>query len=881
MTDYIKPQFPVDSYLPQVQQALNQCGSVIVKAEPGAGKTTRIPPALIDQIQGLILVLEPRRLAARLSAERIAQELGEEVGHRVGYQIRFESRVSSFTKIKFITEGLFTRMIQGDPELSAVGCVIVDEFHERHIHTDVALAIIKTLQSTKRPDLKLVVMSATMDSRALERWLPDAQRFDLEGRTYPVEVEYLMSDGQGKGPLLEVQVQNAVEKMIADPRCPGDILVFLPGRGEISRAVQAVRQIRKCELDVLPLMADLPPAEQGKVFQPSSKRKVILSTNIAETSLTLPGITGVIDSGLARVASHASWSGLTTLDLKRISQASCIQRMGRAGRTQAGLCYRLFSERDYLNRSPFLAPEISRSDLSQTMLEVYAFIGRLGIEPSSFSVVLPWLEKPGEQVVAACEKLLQRLGAMDENYHITERGRLLADLPLHPRLGAIVLRGQDLDQEAQAVLAVAMINEGMLLKNRHQSVDKGPCDVSYQMETFLILEQGGELETESLHRLVDSRKRQRVKKLFGMLSRSLKLTKKCSLPLPEMAPLLMAGYSDRVALARSGLQKKKAGKGKKSGKLKQSKVKGPPAFNLCMGRGGLLDESSIVMDHELILAIDAAESQDRKSAAVGTQIRVASAINLDMLPPNDLKQTETHLIFSEKDEQVVMMERVSYGQLNLGESLVTPEAGHPVDQARVEDILRERMIDHWPEPFPDGVAMEQYHQRLYFIKTKCNRDDFPEFEGEMLELLIATMTENQVGYSAIRERGLGQWIRDQLSYEQITFLDDHAPIHYVLPSGRATKVHYEADKPPWIQARIQEFFGLRQTPKIGEIPLVLHLLAPNMRAVQVTQDLPGFWQNSWERTKSELGRRYPRHNWPDDPQTSEPRQHKPRSQLKK
>ena len=368
----------MDSWLPEIAAAVAGDPAVIIRAEPGAGKTTRVPPALLAVVGGLILVVEPRRLAASLTATRVAAETGGQPGDLVGYHIRFDSRRSKATRILFITEGLFSRMVHDDPQLRGVGCVVIDEFHERHVQTDLALALVRSLQDGARPDLRLVIMSATLDTAALESWYPAARVFDIPGRQYPVDVRYACGPGEEENrPGL---LSEAVAAMLDDPLCPGSILVFLSGHREIMLAVNQLTAVcRKAGAVPLPLTATLPAAEQKKAFD-EKLRRVILATNVAETSLTIPGITGVIDSGRARMASHAVWSGLTTLDVKKVPQSSCIQRAGRAGRTGPGICIRLFSERDFLGRNPWLPPEISRSDLCQNLLEVAAIRAAGGLD---------------------------------------------------------------------------------------------------------------------------------------------------------------------------------------------------------------------------------------------------------------------------------------------------------------------------------------------------------------------------------------------------------------------------------------------------------------------------------------------------------------------
>ncbi|MBX9839149.1 MAG: DEAD/DEAH box helicase, partial [Silvanigrellaceae bacterium] len=389
-------KLPIDDLIPEIINHIKKEKSLILQATPGAGKTTRVPPALLNLFDGKILVLEPRRLATKLSAERVSHELNEKCGETVGYQVRFDKVESSKTKIKYITEGIFSRLILSDPSLKNISCVIIDEFHERHIHTDIALMLVKLLQSTIRPDLKLIVMSATLETQNLQEYLPNAKVLLSEGKNFPVTYEYLNLSDANKS--LFTLVPLAIEDLLKNDACPGHILVFLPGNFEIKRCADCLKDLSiKYNFEIFQLKADISIQEQQKIFLKSNIRKIILSTNVAETSVTIDGVTGVIDSGVAKIAGHGSWSGLPTLDIMPISQASCIQRAGRAGRTSPGIAKRLFTQLDYNMRSPFQKPEIQRVDLTQTILELKIMEKKLKKSftfDSSFENLFPWFDNP-------------------------------------------------------------------------------------------------------------------------------------------------------------------------------------------------------------------------------------------------------------------------------------------------------------------------------------------------------------------------------------------------------------------------------------------------------------------------------------------------------
>lgn len=856
-------RLPIDSYLEEIGAAYLKRQALIIKAEPGAGKTTRVPPALMGLIEKPILVIEPRRLAARLSAERVAFELGEPLGERVGYQIRFDKNFSQKTKIKYITEGIFSRLAWDDPLIGDVGCVIIDEFHERHIHSDVALAITKHLMTNDRPDLKLIIMSATINTAKLERYLSDVQVFDIPGKTYPVAIEYIEPQKRQRTQIL---IDTAVRRMLNDKRCPANILVFLTGMQEIMRTVDVLRQTaREHDAIVLPLTAEIPFKEQKRVFDPSTKRKIILATNVAETSLTIPEITGVIDLGLAKISGFGSWSGISTLDIKKISQASCIQRTGRAGRTMAGVCYRLYAERDFLARPYALAPEICRIDLSQTILELLSIAQKANRTCCRLQNTFPFLDLPEAKTITTLMSLLHQLGALDTEGFLTQKGLKMSFLPIHPRLAAIILEGKEADRELLALLAASLINEGMIVSKGIPAIDVGSCDISYQIELYLKHLNDEKWDSESQRRLVDHRKARRV----GMLMEQ--LYKRTGLPLKKypaktaltkmvrhslssynLGNILLSGYPDRVAKLRS--QKKKN--------------KGPskPLFNLCMGRGGFLDDSSVVRKEELIIVVDAVETHDRHNAALGTQISIASAITMDLLVASDspLKREEQEIVWDPKDERVLCQITLYYGNLMIGNR----EIAKSKDLIpKVAETLCQAVKDHWDKVFEDPHSLDLYHNRIDLLAKNQIHDKFPSFQGELLELLIAFICDGKESFAHIRKRSLREYIEDQLSFEMKEKLNQLVPQLISLPRGRKVRIHYEKDRAPWIASRLQDFFGLNGNPAIadGRIGLVVHLLAPNLRPVQVTQDLASFWRKSYPKIRVELMRRYPKHAWPENP----------------
>lgn len=832
--------FPIDPFIPDITSALEKSAAVLLKAEPGAGKTTRVPQALLQKFKR-ILVVQPRRLAAKLAAEWVAEQSGSPCGQLVGYQIRLENKSSPATRLLFVTEGVLTRKLLQDPELRDFDVVVLDEFHERHIHTDIALALLRSIQS-RRPDLRLLIMSATLDTTSLEQYLEGARLFNVPGRTFPVALEYL--PGQAH---VEEQVYHATAQMLDDPRCGGNILIFLSGLAEIQRCTEKLRQGLGSRADWIPLTADL-AGNYRLLDQNPGKPKVVLATNVAETSVTLPGIRGVIDTGKAKISGYAPWSGLPTLETQKVSQASCIQRMGRAGRLAPGICYRLFSAIDFNGRSKFTEPEIKRIDLCQTLLEIQAI---LPAESKGWET-LPWFEAPDEAILQHNVQLLQSLGAIDAEGQLTADGRFMADFPLHPRLGRIIIEGRKQGIPGQALLAALLISEGMLLRGDEAARDHLECDVCYQMELLL-----------TNRRQLDFARVQRLRQLYDNLSRQLKAE-----PLNQMRELdtlrirrcIFAGFADRVAKHRPAATQ--------AGHRKQKH------FNFSLGRGAVLNESSVVRDREWLVAIDARETLSEEADAQRGRIFVASAVETVWLKedPFHLLQNGLDIRLDEKTGKARKVTSVNYGRLVLEESI------EQADAAAIEELLLSTVRQRWPEAFPDLTDFHSYHKKVELLNRFQVPHKLPQFEGEMLDLLLSYLCEGARSLADVAGRNMRRAIEEQLDYDDLMQLQKQCPDQITLKNGKKFQVHYEEPGEAWIEGRIQEFFGQPMTPRICQDrqPLLLKLLAPNRRPAQITQDLAGFWQGSYHEVRKELKRRYPKHPWPDDPVNEKPPERKPR-----
>jgi ATP-dependent helicase HrpB len=829
-------KFPIDQQLETITKSLSSNSCLLIKAETGAGKTTRLPPYLISKTPGKVLVLEPRRLAAKLSAERCAQTLDTKLGTLVGHHIRFDKITSSVTRLLFITEGLFLSYLREDPTLSKYSMVILDEFHERSIHTDTALCLIRKLQATTRPDLKLIVMSATLDTTKLEKYLTGVKLFNVPGRVFPIEIENH-----------EIETQDAVIEMLHDPRCPRNILVFLPGMGAIRSLQDQLKNLAPKDIEIVLLHSTLPKKDQNKAFVGES-RKIILSTNIAETSLTIPNITGVIDTGTERRASFAPWSGMPLLQLEKISKASATQRAGRAGRVQNGLVFRTYHQNDFSQRTSFTPPEIIRVELSHYILDLID----LGHNPEE----LNWFELPEQKNLDKALELLNILGALKDQ-KITELGKYLAKLPLHPRLGAMLFKAQGHPKLNDILLAVCTINEGMVLSSQakfYADDENEFCDICLQLDLIKAnYWRNVELSDYELH-MLDMRAYKRVIELYQSLSKRLKLGNQISkekTSLSDLSLALLSGYPDRVAAKRKVVKK---------GKKQES-------YNFCMGRGGKLTSNSALSTSlpEFIIVLDALENP-KANAAIATSIVTASKITIKYLENtnSNFLSTAQESTFNEKKGSLTLSTIRKYGNLTLSTTTQPPVI--PKGKA-----LAQLMQSNWPWPFEDDHKFEEYNKRVTFLNQAGIEHHCPEFTGEMFELFIEASIKPDTGYQDLQKRGIVKLIQDQLSPQDQYVLDTEVPLQITLGNGKTFTIEYLEDI-PFIQARIQDLFGVKEHPSIanGEIPILFKLLSPANKVIQNAHNLPSLWGASWELLRNDLRPRYPRHYWPDDPANSRP-----------
>jgi ATP-dependent helicase HrpB len=821
---------PIDPLLPGLIAALRDSSALVLQAPPGAGKTTRVPPAILDAgVSGRIIVLEPRRIAARAAARRMSVERGTGPGDIIGWHVRFERQANRNTRILVVTPGILLRILQDDPFLEATSVVIFDEFHERGLEIDLALGLLRLVQANVRPDLKLVVMSATLQAHNVAAYLGGCPVITSEGRTFPVDVLYEPKQDEHRWPL-------ATAKAIARhlDRTSGDVLAFLPGVGEIRATAEDLGELIGEDTLVLPLHGELPSEEQDRALLPQARRKIVLATNVAETSVTVEGVTVVVDTGLARQMIYDPSVGLDRLELVNVSRASADQRAGRAGRTQPGTCIRLWSEVSHRSRPLDTEPEIRRVDLAGAVLQLLS----AGENIESF----PWLDAPNEHVVRQAMELLERLGAI-AGERLTELGRSLARLPVHPRLGRLLLEGARLGDARRVALAAALLSERDPFPRgpaRHTT----PSDLLDRMEA---LEGGhsllGPLNRGAARFILRSRDQ-----LARMIEELPALTRPGS-PEEIVGRSLLAAFPDRLCRRRE---------------------QGSPRGVMVGGRGVKLAPSSGVTQAELFIAIDVDAGQAE------TLVRQASAVERDWLPSERLRES-VDVEFDEASSRVVAWKRVRFDDL-----IIDEKPANTLGEARVSEVLIDAALKNLASVLPPGES----DAGRYCTRVRCLRNwmpdlGLPEYNDADLREVLSWLVPGCRSFADLRKRDWEQAFRGKLTHNQRQAVEREAPERIEVPSGSQIALTYEEGRSPVLAVRIQEIFGLADTPRIagGRVKVLLQLLAPNYRPQQVTEDLASFWVNTYPLVRKELRARYPKHAWPDDPLTaqaqSRPRRKKP------
>ena len=863
--DALAQQLPIAAILPAVLDAVGT-RDVVIEAPPGAGKTTVIPAALLEHADlassstgGEILVLQPRRLAARLSALRVAAVLGEPIGQRVGYRVRFESAGAAGTRLWFLTEGVLLRRLRDDPELDGVAAVVLDEFHERSLDADLALALLRQLQirrAARGQTLRLIVMSAALDAEPVARFLADPVRLRTEGRSFPVEVEYPSARSRNRDELpLERKVAAAVRDLVergvvGDPAQPGHALVFLPGAREIQLCAEACASVaERAGLEIQRLHGSLPKDQQDRAVASGvgGPSRLILATNVAETSITIDGVVAVIDSGLARIADFDPGSGLPRLSLAPIARDSAAQRAGRAGRTRPGVCLRLYGRHDHDHRPEHQLAEVRRLDLTGAVLELAA----AGVhDPAEFA----WFEAPPPASLAAAQALLRQLGAIDPTSGaLTEVGRGMLRFPLHPRLARLLLAGVALGVGELAATAAAMLAERPLRSGRG-SVDARTSDADL-LDELELLERGG-------GRVLDPAAVAAVRKASDQLRRLIRGLPGGPAPKGRAAreqalrEALLLAHPDRVATVRVDDH-------------------GHRTLVFAFGGSAELGPDSAVRSATWVVALRSEERREgtRRRAVV----RSACAIDPDWLLDHfaDAIDDDEQLRFDAGRGRVVGESALRYGKLTITSS---PLARLPEDATArlLVEAARAAGIDRFfadPSAKQDGAeALAQLRLRAAFVHA--HRPEFPTLDDALLDQILVDACMGKTSFAELEQARLPALVQAALGQRagDPSLLDRLAPRTATLPGGRKLQIHYEPDRPPWVGSWLQDFFGLRQGPRVldGAVPVVLHLRAPNKHDVAVTTDLAAFWATHYADLRKRLSRRYPRHAWPEDPLTATP-----------
>lgn len=809
---------PIDAVLPAVVEALRRHAAVVVQAPPGAGKTTRVPLAILQALdpKGMIVMLEPRRVAARAAATTLAKNLGEKPGATVGHQVRFETVVSRETRIMVVTEGILSRRFIADPTLDGISVVILDEIHERSIHTDLALAFLKELLEV-RDDLKVVCMSATLDARAVSTFLGDAPVVTSEGRPFPVVVTHLDKDDR----YLDERMAGAIRNvMVAKDDDGGDLLCFLPGAPEIRRVQERLEaKPLPGDVEIVPLYGALTPAEQDRAIMRGSRRRVVLATNVAETSLTLEGVSAVVDSGLVKIARHDPASDRTHLDTVRISHSSAVQRAGRAGRTRPGRCVRLWTQTEHHTLEANHAPEIARADLAPVLLDVLSFHPG---DPRAF----PFFERPSQRALDRALAVLVLLGAVDGETRLTSLGRDLASLPVHPRTGAMLLAGGAGGDVEELCLAAALLEDDRAW-SRDVARTRTDSDLMTTMEHF------------------DERRNRDTARVRDDLRR---LVRKLSCNDEPLKESLLRAFPDRLCRRRRA---------------------GAPEALMVGGRGVTLAKESGVLDAELFLAL----ALEGDGAAA--RVRIAEEVTL-----GDIERTLPRLIekrdeavFDEARGALAGVRRTRVASSFHGGLVIEEKAGIAVAPEAAAQALADVIATDPARHLALDDRAKSALDRLAFARAHLTDEAWPD--GDDVRAVLTDMCQGKRTIADVQRGDWAQAILGRLSWEQRKLLDEEVPPRIEVPTGNMISVDYApalAGGAPVLAVRLQELFGLLATPRVArnKVPVVLHLLSPGYKPVQVTMDLASFWKNTYGEVKRELRARYPKHSWPDDPLTAAP-----------
>ncbi len=847
-------RLPIHAFEKEIKQSLTAGNRLVLAAPTGSGKSTQVPKMARDAVGdgGRVLVLQPRRIAARMLAARVASEMGTRLGDVVGYRTRYDSKASTHTRILYVTEGILPRMILSDSALRGVGTVILDEFHERSITTDLGLGLVRRLQESARTDLRLVVMSATIDVGILGDYLADARTITCEGRSYPIEISY--EPAAGNRPVWERA--SRVLQGIMRTGIEGDVLIFMPGAFEINRTISAIRDMSLPEpVAVLPLYGSLPTDQQDCIMAPTDRRKVVVATNIAETSLTIPGIRCVIDAGLARIHRYDPHRGINTLELEPISQASADQRAGRAGREAPGRCVRLWSAAEHRRRPEHTDPEVRRIDLAETAL----YLRCTGFPDITR---FPWLEAPDQAAIAAAQAVIHLLGAVDpRSDKLTALGRRIVAFPAHPRLARMLIDAGESGCLRTAATIAAMISERpftmsdaksrrVFIKHFGQSGSAGGTgdeDVDsdfFMMADALAFAENAKFNLDACRRSgIRAGAAREVCRATGLF---LQIAERNGLYAASHAPrdngavirAILAAYPDHLARRRD---------------------KGSLICELADGRRGELSRSSVVRDAELLVAVEIRQAQ-RKGEGRRVELSLASEVAIEWLIdmyPDDWEFAKTP-VWNERTKAVELHVVDRCLSLVVNEQR-TPDVDPDVaGRLLADEVLRDvTVLTSW------NKDVKEWIRRVQAVAEWFPEREIPGYTEDDIRSVITSLCAGKRRLKDVESKPLLPWVRGFLMTPQQHFVESMAPAELRLPSGRKMRLRYAPGKPPRGNAKIQDLYGLTATPTVGagRKPVLLEILGPNMRPVQVTDDLAGFWQNLYPELKKSLSRRYPKHDW--------------------
>lgn len=818
---------PIDQILPELKRTLEQTTTALLQAPPGAGKTTRVPLALLEaqwRNGRKILMLEPRRLAARSAARFMATQLGEKPGQTVGYRTRLDTKVSAATRIEVVTEGILTRLIQSDPMLEDYAAVLFDEFHERSLQADLGLALVRESQQALREDLRLLVMSATLDTAPIARVLGDVPVISSDGRAFPVEVLYRPAPSQARQSWIVDRVVAVIQEALQDQS--GSVLVFLPGVGEIRKVEQRLRGQVADHVRVTPLYGNLKSDEQDRAIAPApeGQRKVVLATAIAETSLTIDGVRVVIDSGQQRRAVFDANSGMTRLVTGRVSKASAEQRKGRAGRVEPGVCYRLWSESEQFGLSDFTPPEIQEADLAPLVLELAQWGARTPEQ-------VAWIDAPPQAHWRQAVDLLRWLDMLDADGAITEHGKAAREFGVHPRLAHMVIRGRELGLEALAADLAALLGDRDLL---------GPGAGADMHERVRIL------RGERGHRNLDPARlqsvRQVAKRLVGGAA--------SSGPAPtetEVGRLLAQAYPDRIGQRRPG---------------------SAPRYQLSNGKGATLRDDDALGRHDWLVAAELDGKSREATIYLAAPVEVAD-LEQDLAAHI---QDREEAFWDDKRGTVIARRVRKLGELVLSEKALPQPEPALIQQGLLGAVQKKGLAS-----LPWSAAARQWQARVELL-AQAIPGEWPDVSDAALlaglESWLGPFLPGLQRWADLQKLDLIPALQSLLDYRKQQQLDELAPKTLVIPTGQAMALDYTADNGPVLAVKLQALFGWTETPRLagGKVPVVMHLLSPARRPLAVTADLASFWRNAYPEVRKDMRGRYPKHPWPEDPFTAEAQQ---------